>query len=847
MFSKKILGIVLLVAASAAFVGCTDNSLGFTENQIAYKTNFEAAFGKIDPNQDWNAATRASVTVNVSGESDVQIFALNGGSYKLVGDYSKVSGTQTLGVDVVKGTEKLLVSDGSTTQITTLGGNVSFGMKTRAGNYGSYTDGFGNTMSVSATDKYKVFDQAEVKAWDAILPEIADVGNDGLAKIVEKQLDNLKNVTADCSFVSNGPFYIYPLYYRTGAIDIVGTYVEEDSKVDNNTVTITKEQALDGKQHYVSQADIYTIKSGEELQYGIYAWKTFANDPNLPENAREYDAVANGYVLKSEGNDPVKNGYIPAVYAEVGEWVYNESKNENDWVVTGYTYQSPAKYVDYQWIDVSSPESSEKHFEADYGNAVLMRSRAIKVDIPVGQRFGFYIKNGPATFYSQSNLNPDMAYVFGYDNGKISYSKTKQTGEARACHVSTFELDGKTYLGFEDWSNNNVKTGGEGKSDEDLNDVMFLLDGAVPTPLNEDSKSSSWVLACEDLGGSFDGDYNDVVFSVEHISGRNYANVTPLAAGGTLASYLYFGTRQLGEIHSLLGGSAAESGSYAPINVGESRGSAGQQLRVEVGNDFTMAYSETGSSEFSESEASNMGGFYVKVAPKGSTGDTELGDKSVIAAPGIGEVPAIFCIPATYTVENYPETGKKTEYYWAWAQELNSLISINNDQYGSGAYPDFAGWVADHTENTDWYKYPSANGKIVSERKTVSDMPTSGGNSGEQGSEPENGSEDVVAIQDGFTIAEEPTSNINFGSAYLVTVDATKIDLSIGGKITVVWTDDPGSGKQSFIADENGSQVDAANTSSSKSELTISPNKLTTKFYVGTWGTISAIKELKFE
>ncbi len=705
--------LLVALATTLALGSCTDFTNGFDEKAHYYQENFVKQFGEIDPNQDWNMATRANVTVSVSNESNVQIFALNGGTYKLVGDYSKVNGSQTLGVDVLKGTEKLLVTDGFTSQITTIGGSVSFGLGTRVATYGSYTDGSGNTMTISETSVYKEFTEAEVKKWDQILPEIAESGSNGLTKIVEKQLDNLKNVTADCSFISNGPFYIYPLYYRTGAQDVVGVYVEEPAEITNVTTKIPSTQALDGKDHYVCKADFYTIKSGSELQYGKWVWEEIT-DPNALENQYGYDFGAAG-LTKIDELRPEYAGektFHPATH------YYNETTKE--WVLN-----TKASHTVIGWFDVENATSSEDHFLPNYGGAAKMRSRAIKIDIPVGQRFGFYIVNGN-TFYSQSNLNPDKAYKFGYDNdGKISYNKTTQVDNARACHVSTFELEGKTYLGFEDWSNSLV-TGGELYSDEDLNDVMFLIDGATPTPLNEDPTAAAWVLACEDLGGSFDGDYNDVVFAVDHISGRSYANVTPLAAGGTLASYLYYGDRQLGEIHQLLGGGAQTSGAYTPINVGASRGSAGQQLRVNVPADFSMAYCETGSTDFNESSASNMGGFSVQVAPEGSTGNSQLGSGSVIAAPELGAVPAIFCIPATYTVENYPETGKKTEYYWAWAQELNSLVEIGDGEYGPGAYPDFAGWVANHAENTDWYKHPNPNGKIVSELTMVSNMSGSG-------------------------------------------------------------------------------------------------------------------------
>lgn len=64
-----------LVAASAVLAGCQDYDLGFDAKEIAYKQSFEKAFGKVDPNQNWdlygqlmageNGGTRANVESSI--------------------------------------------------------------------------------------------------------------------------------------------------------------------------------------------------------------------------------------------------------------------------------------------------------------------------------------------------------------------------------------------------------------------------------------------------------------------------------------------------------------------------------------------------------------------------------------------------------------------------------------------------------------------------------------------------------------------------------------------------------------------------------------------------------------
>lgn len=121
--SKNLLPVV---AVAALFSGCQDEDFGYEAQDIKYQKEFKAAFGDIDPNQDFNLATRASVTVSTTSPSRIKIYAKHGDRYKLVGDYAEVSGTQTLGIDVVEGTTELRVSNGSFAQETTVGGSVSF-------------------------------------------------------------------------------------------------------------------------------------------------------------------------------------------------------------------------------------------------------------------------------------------------------------------------------------------------------------------------------------------------------------------------------------------------------------------------------------------------------------------------------------------------------------------------------------------------------------------------------------------------------------------------------------------------------------------------------------------------
>lgn len=334
--------------------------------------------------------------------------------------------------------------------------------------------------------------------------------------------------------------------------------------------------------------------------------------------------------------------------------------------------------------------------------AAFYKGQGIRVDIPAGTKFGMYIKKidgeTPYTIYSEGTKNEKNPGLVG-DNGEYS-----------SHYASTFYVGDKMFIGFEDWPGS---TGG----DYDLNDLVLAFSGAKPTIINEDPKATVWLVACEDLGGSFDIDYNDVVFSVEHISGKPKAKLTPLAAGGTLASYIYFqdplGDRDkcFGEIHQLFGATKVNSGEFSIINAKSRYEKTAAPIEFEVDENWTMAYYSTGESGGTNyGKDVNMGGFEVRTLTSGSdapyTLDINSGAFSGASKiqPSVrneGEnVPYILCIPYSYTRYNYPEAGKKADYVWAWPVEYMTIC----DENGAGPYPDFAGWVQDHTKNTDWYK-----------------------------------------------------------------------------------------------------------------------------------------------
>lgn len=791
---KSNLSVSLLVAAMAlATTACSDYDNGFTEKDINFQQEFKATFDEVDSEQDWNLAERAEVTVTTSTASRVRIYVERGGEFCIVGDYADVIGTRTLGFDMLEGTERIVVTDGRTAVPAVPGGEANFsnanlvGTRTVYGGNGfvqvqKIENAAGVTIGGVTYPMYKEATEDDYEAMKSVIPEIG----------YRKNYTNLNKVTHDFSYVSTGEFIIYPYYWETSSNNTIGIYYYDQN----------------GQRQEV---DVYTIKSGSELQFhksvGVYESPYYPEQTEAVGNAqwyKDYQAMTwtdqtynmlrnmglpNGNLLtrftdlvvdvdmkkyttgvrvlfyKSDGTNKIVRIPNPSPSASGTQNVkqtinlqqlVNSDASIRDYLENCWEVRLAGDNVGNTTFKdnigndvIGDIVINDIHFQTsddggwkNYGNAFCseiftqqggdrVRGQGIVIDIPVGTVFGMYLKKKdgdvPYTFYSEGSLNDPAKCGNGVtddNNGNVV-----EVPGMNPCYASTFHvsaLGDQMFLGFEDWPNT------QNASDFDLNDVVLAFSGATPTIINEDTTpAGTWMLACEDLGGTFDIDYNDVVLKINHISGQNFATLTPLAAGGTLASYIFFidptssiGGRDkcFGEVHQLFGVEPAISGAYDPINV-EHRGSAGQEMRFEVDEEWTLAYYSSDTWNKDSQYAPNMGGFEIRTLPKGAAPISNASTLDVnsdvftgasrIPAPDLGEAPYIICLPYSYITTNQPAVGKKTEHVWAWALEFQNI---------NGPYPDFAGWVADHTQNGDWYKHRRANGRTVEPLEIVSDM-----------------------------------------------------------------------------------------------------------------------------
>ena len=232
-----------------------------------------------------------------------------------------------------------------------------------------------------------------------------------------------------------------------------------------------------------------------------------------------------------------------------------------------------------------------------------------------------------------------------------------------------------------------VVMGIEDNTDYDENDILLFISAPINPPYEiTTEEENAWIVACEDLGGTYDYDFNDLVFEVglhttitSTISeGNQSASGTPsistnvylrpLAAGGTLPAHIYLGEQDLGEIHGLLQSGASTS---TPINVGP-KGSSVTLSRDSIPvNTGDIVYNDI---------ASVLEDIKIVVTNEGDKDATE------ITAPNqdkTSNIPQMLLLPKG----------------WDWPTEQTHIYNV---------YPEFEDWATDMTKN-GWIKDPSTN------------------------------------------------------------------------------------------------------------------------------------------
>ena len=487
---------------------CSDFDNGYTSKDIAYKEQFYNMFGNADPNHTWNMAEVCSldVTIHMEGTYTVKVWTAN--------PRSSENNAYLLGQydNVAGGTSNIFGCDiPSTVEVAYVGiisenGDRIIEPATVKDGKASVSFGVKGTRAVLGGDG--VIEVSAVPQNDRKIFGRSDI-EVPLATLPEGQ-GNIGKVAQNFEYESTGEFVIYPLYSITGNRGSTG--------------------------------------NGERL--GIY----LCNEDG-PVRDSEGNIVVTWIWQATTAKDG-QTAWFEAYNSQTGEFMYVDAfckSNINTWngYVDGYDDNSTLL-----WDEGDPWVAGDEQFFSPYDG---FRPEGIKVNIPAGTRFGMVLDaTGGGPYYSNSQYNNDEGWPFqGQESGN--------TDEVNDVYGASFKRGNDLYLAFEDWNYSDTN------HDCDFNDIVFVIpEGAKPIIIDKESEDVSmlYIVACEDLGGTFDWDFNDVVYGIEHVSGQETARLKLLAAGGTLPVKISYQNQAIKfngkeDLHEAFGVELSE-----PVNVG---------------------------------------------------------------------------------------------------------------------------------------------------------------------------------------------------------------------------------------------------------------------------------------
>lgn len=709
---KLLLSCALITASGTFFLSsCSKDSNLYDPNQKVneYNNSWNQQFGAIDPTQDWNVATTVSATAacpTIAGESEMRIYSdapLEDES-NLMAVTKLTNGAGSISFDAKKAANHVFVSIKNSEGLF------------KIYNYYAIVNGTVNiTPSDYITPTRSGFTRAAncpvTKGETKVLPNIKYKFDTGVIKYKGGWGNNILSVEEWKEFVKTlekgGEYYdvpfekIYDNYIFKGfdwSKPIAGSAV---SVIEDRNVGITllngvaQEEAvpcwtlgqgyklfgpgsffMESQKYYSSEKRKLYTNGDEDLKKVEKGFSivTEGGEINMPVVYGATDISDRlGYVYYKDGQDPLTQPH----YILINDARPQSNIYFNSWKGEAVGNMALANWSQAQESLWNIPKDT-KIYGTSYKLAFFGENhdQEATYDFPAGYHIVFFIAP-----YSPYNPNDYSNHSGSYTEGNYNYSLPELNKRINhldqkdwnipqptydptrgAIKAAAWTFNGQTFLGFED-----------GGGDEDLNDIVFWVQGQYktpeppitvpdPDPLPE-PQSESWIIACEDLGNTDDIDFNDVVFSVSHTAGETTAKVTPLAAGGVLPSNIYHSGKNLGEIHYLINGAQPNANGQYPMLNTSSKGTPGSAITINVPADYSVTNH----------------GFTVKVK--------DQNESIVLESAEIGTAPQMLVLPGE----------------WAWPTERTPIGT---------AFPMFVNWSKAANTAIDWYKSP-AEGKVV--------------------------------------------------------------------------------------------------------------------------------------
>lgn len=737
---------VMAAAGGLMLTSCSDHDM-FNPNYKAeeYAANWNELVGKIDPNQDWSMATVVTAKANVpgtTGNSVLSIYTENPvhSTSKLLAKTVLENGNGSVLFDAVKGMDQVFCI------VNNNGKNVVYGWadivngtvdasktvakkaaRTRAASCPVTKGGTENLISIKTRNPEK---DVVTKTTKIVKGEYN--GNPLNYKTFDEWVTEITKAMNDNA--SNGMFYLNPnnsgwpftkesmVTYKGNAWEAGFEYTYhpssewqladgwkymeiETGRVDGYDELNIDVTLLNGVEKKEVQ-EPWTLAWGIELfgQGGFFQEQKpyWAKRELMTELS--LDDVEKGFSIVSEGGEIT----LPFIYGSTGianrfGYVYYKD-GEDPLTQPHYIVMENGKpsnnIYKYSWrgtavgdMDLAnlvgaygSPgDPSMEIYGTEYKLTYFDENGNATYNFPAGYNIVFFVApyNGTYTVsnfnYSLPELNKRIKHMDAiYKKDEYPEGNPNYNPERGAIKATAWKYNGNVFLGFED-----------GGGDEDLNDIVFWVEGnytpneevpEVPSTTQPKEESQSWILACEDLGSNDDYDFNDIVLEIrqnvkmeetfegDKKTGETFKEakleVRCLAAGGIYAANISYDDRvDVGESHALLGGTVGNM--YNTKGLGK----FSEWKTLETVNDESAWKAIQNNNSWSINTI--VGKIKIVV-----TTDDNVGNASLIKAPATGEAPQMIIVPGD----------------WQWPTERTKIYD---------AYPGFKNWNSDATL-TDW-------------------------------------------------------------------------------------------------------------------------------------------------
>lgn len=598
-----------------------------------YRKQFMNVFGNIDPNHTWNTAEQRSMEfqINVPGTFNLRIFTTNP---KNAETKSELLANYTNGGQGYESGDSYTISFDCPSGLRKVWADIQY--------VGSERHIIQQVeIDMQGYGKAVFGENGATRA--TITPNSTQLesGKDLIHKTGKKEIFTKQAYTGEGDSDAGGK----------GFIDIIPENKQNTSKEDVHTDFV---YVSTGETYHLYPIYIYT---GANVQIGIQYREDEEHDwseeiPMMSTSASSTDRITRLFSGGGGSRTPISDTapYSPST-------------------PNGFNWHGATHYDGGQQSVAGGAKYATVYNDNDFVGTLCDE---IELNLPKGYEFRFWVKQelaGRETFirYSDRESNSDKIAYFGTFNNKHKH-------------------DGQNvlYLGVEDWNSGT----------QDINDIVFAFVGSIPTIVDEGGPlylDAEYLIAYEDMGTN-DFDFNDIVLSVQHVSGYDYANVNILACGGTLPVYLDFDDS--GDTNNKVCSSQSDAlslfdgkelhealserpGSYkTPMNV------SGEGLTVDRSNLTYVPKSCTiNHVPISFSLVDKAQYFQLKVIQTpDNTGEGEKITK--ITTPAIGSETTT---PQAFVV-SYTD--------WAWPTE-NTLITT--------AYDTFSRWTAKQTSGDKWY------------------------------------------------------------------------------------------------------------------------------------------------